>query len=86
MRLYESRIIGPTGAATLISHGDHLNDASAIGAAKALCREGELAEVWRGEVCIYNKRPTGGLVWPLQNKKRSANGAALAQHPAHHVR
>ena len=56
MRQYESRIIGPKGAVALISHGSHQTDSSAIGAAKQLCRKGDLAEVWRGDVCVYSER------------------------------
>jgi hypothetical protein len=44
---YESRIITPTGALTLISYGSFVSDFGAIRAAKSLCRDGELAEVWR---------------------------------------
>jgi hypothetical protein len=70
MQDYEIRIIWPTGAVALVSHCSHLNDSCAIEAAKKLCRDGELAEVWQSDVCIYSECPsrTGALVWPIQGK------------------
>ena len=53
MKQYEIRIIGLTGAIGLISHGSYLDDASAICTAKSLCRDGDRAEVWRGNVCVH---------------------------------
>jgi hypothetical protein len=53
MQHYESRIIGPTGAIGLISHCSYLDDATAISAAKNLCRDGDRAEVWRDDVCVH---------------------------------
>jgi hypothetical protein len=53
MQHYESRIIGPTGATGLISRGIYFDDASAISAARNLCRDGDRAEVWRGNVCVH---------------------------------
>jgi hypothetical protein len=74
MQPYETRIIRPEGSVALLSHGSHLNASSAIRAAKKLCREGELAEVWQDDVCVYSECPghTGALVWPLQDKAANA--------------
>ena len=74
MQEYESRIIRPPGGVVLVSSGSHLNVSSAIRAAKRLCRDGELVEVWQADVCVYSECPghTGALVWPLPD--RAANG------------
>jgi hypothetical protein len=55
------------GAVTLISHGSYLSDSGAIRAAKSLCRDGELAEVWRGDICVFSACPKTKvtLVWPI---------------------
>jgi len=45
------------GAVTLISYGSYLSDSGAIRAAKSLCRDGELAEVWRGDICVFSACP-----------------------------
>ena len=70
MQEYESRIIRPNGAIVLIAHGSHLNDFGAIRAAQKLRREGELAEVWKGQRCVYSECPshTADVVWPIQDK------------------
>ena len=67
MQHYESRIIRPADGVVLVSHGTYLNASSAIRAAKKLCRDGELAEVWQGDVCVYSECPgrTGAFVWPM---------------------
>jgi hypothetical protein len=78
---YESRIITPTGAVTLISYGSFISDFGAIRAAKSLCRDGELAEVWRGDFCVYSECPETKIAWsglfgsmqwmtPLQNLRQ----------------
>jgi hypothetical protein len=65
MPQYESRIIKPTGAIAATSQATYLNASSAIRAALKLCRDGEWAEVWDGDVCIYSECPTHiqEMVW-----------------------
>ena len=67
MRQYECRVIKPSGAVALISHGNHLSDTSAVAETQKLCRDGELAEVWRGDFCVYSECPETkvALVWPV---------------------
>jgi hypothetical protein len=74
MRQYETRIIKPTGAVTLICHGNFLHDGGAVRAAKELCRNGELAEVWRGDYCVYSECPETkvALAWPVYDRAKSA--------------
>jgi hypothetical protein len=74
MQHYESRIITPTGAVTLISHGSHSSDSAAVRAVKSLCRDGEMAEVWRGDFCVYSECPETkvALVWPFQASAANA--------------
>ena len=74
MRHYESRVFKPTGAVALISYGSYPNDSSAVAATKKLCRYDELAEVWRGEFCVYSEYPETkvALVWPIQDRSVSA--------------
>ena len=74
MQHYESRIINPSGVVVLIAHGSHLSDSAAVRAARSLCRDGELAEVWRGDYCVYSEYPETkvALVWPVQPRAASA--------------
>jgi hypothetical protein len=74
MRHYEIRIITPAGAVALISHGSHADDSAAVRAVKSLCRNGEMAEVWRGDFCVYSECPETkvALVWPVQNSAANA--------------
>jgi len=75
---YESRRIKSTGAVALVSYGSYLNDASAVAATKKLCRFGELAEVWRGDFCVYSEYPETrvALVWAILNRSVGAYGRA----------
>jgi len=74
MRHYESLVFKPTGAVALISYGSYLSDASAVAETKKLCRYGELAEVWRGDFCVYSEYPETkvALVWPVQGRSVNA--------------
>jgi hypothetical protein len=69
VRHYETRIITPMGMVTIISHGSHPDDSAAVRVAKSLCRDGEMAEVWRGDFCVYSEYPETkvALVWPLHS-------------------
>jgi hypothetical protein len=74
MQDYEIRIITQVGAVALISHGSHVSDSAAVRAVKSLCRNGEQAEVWRGDYCVYSECPETkvALVWPIQNSAAHA--------------
>lgn len=70
MQKYECRVIRPTGAIALVTYGSHPTQSSAIRVAKSLCRDGELAEVWLGDFCVYGEYPetSVALIWPIQDK------------------
>ncbi len=53
MQDYETRIITAAGKTALISSARFMSDFVAIRAAQKMCRDGEVAEVWRGEFCVY---------------------------------
>jgi hypothetical protein len=80
---YECRIITPSGAVTLISYGSFISDFGATRAAKSLCRDGELAEVWRGDLCVYSESPKTkvALVWPIQIKRADHAARSPGQAP-----
>jgi hypothetical protein len=53
MQSYETCLISISGKVSLFSLSDYFSDAAAIRAAQHMCTHGELAQVWRGDVCIY---------------------------------
>jgi hypothetical protein len=57
MQDYETRIIGQTGALSLLVADRHVSDFTAIRAALRLCKEGDTTQVWRGEECVYSEAP-----------------------------
>lgn len=73
MQDYETRIFSHTGTLSLVAVVSHFSDFAAIRAAQKMCNEGETAEVWREDDCIYNEPPRQplGLVWPIRAGKAS---------------
>lgn len=62
MHSYETCLISISGKVSLFSLSDSFSDAAAIHAAQHMCTHGELAQVWRGDTCIYNGSiPPGAL-------------------------
>ena len=57
MQDYEIRIINRDGALSLVAVDRHVSDFTAIRAALHLCKEGDKAEVWRGDECVYADTP-----------------------------
>jgi hypothetical protein len=57
MQQYELKIYRAEHVAALTAIGGYLSDFAAIRAARALCRDGQGAEVWRGDVCIFAEPP-----------------------------
>jgi hypothetical protein len=53
MQDYETRIITAAGKIALVCSASYVSDFTAIRAAQKMCRDGEMPEVWRGEVCVY---------------------------------
>ena len=54
MRTYETCLLSLSGKVSLFASAPYFNDSAAIDAAQGLCRHGELAQVWRDNVCIHN--------------------------------
>ena len=67
MQEYETNIIHRTGALSMVVTDRHLNDFTAVRAALRLCKEGDTAQVWRGDECVYSEAPrkTPALSWPV---------------------
>jgi hypothetical protein len=57
MRDYEICLINLHGAPSLFFMERYFSDAAAIHAAKHLCKEGEVVEVWRMDIRIYAEAP-----------------------------
>ena len=57
MQQYELKIYRAEQVAALTAIGSYLSDYAAIRAARTLCREGQGAEVWRDDVCIFAEPP-----------------------------
>jgi hypothetical protein len=57
MQDYETRIIGRSGALSLLMTDRHVSDFTAIRAALRLCKEGDTTQVWRGAECVYSDTP-----------------------------
>jgi hypothetical protein len=55
MQEYETCLLSLSGRISLITGSRYFSDAAAIRAAQRLCRNGELAQVWRGEDCVYDE-------------------------------
>ena len=73
MHTYETKIINRSGDISLQVSADHLSDLAAIRAARKICGLGEIAEVWRGDSCVYSERAKPmRLVWPAVSGKSSA--------------
>ena len=65
MQSYETCLISISGKVSLFALADYFSDAAAIHAARHMCTHGELAQVWRGDVCIHNDTiPTGCIENP----------------------
>jgi hypothetical protein len=73
MEDYEPRIINANGALSLVAIDRHTSDFSAIRAALRLCKQGETAQVWRGNECVYSDPPhvSSGLTLPVRSRIRS---------------
>jgi hypothetical protein len=73
MQDYETRIINAVGELSLVAVDRHTSDFSAIRAALRLCRQGETAQVWRGNECVYSDllHSHSGLAWPVRSKSVS---------------
>jgi hypothetical protein len=70
MHSYETKIIGRSGNVSLQVAEDHISDFAAIRTAKKLCGEGDSAEIWRDDVCIYSERSRAiRLVWPVSSDR-----------------
>jgi hypothetical protein len=54
MHTYETCLISMSGKVSLFASVSYFSDSAAIHAAHDMCRHGELAQVWRGDVCIHN--------------------------------
>lgn len=61
MRQYELKIYRAQHVTALTAIGSYLSDFAAIRAARTLCREGQGAEVWRDDVCIFAEPPGAKL-------------------------
>jgi hypothetical protein len=61
MQEYEMRISKTEYIPSLVAKGCYLNDFAAVRAAQRLCGDGQSAEVWRGDVCIFADRPGPGM-------------------------
>lgn len=74
MQSYDTIIIGRSGTVSLQVAEFHFSDFAATRAARKLCGDGDIVEVWRGDVCVYSERPKGpiALVWPDISGKASA--------------
>jgi hypothetical protein len=57
MQEYETRIIDRTGALSLLVTDRHTSDFAAIRFALHLCKDGDKAEVWRGDERVYADAP-----------------------------
>jgi hypothetical protein len=57
MQEYELRIYKAERVATLVAMGSYLSDFAAVRAARKLCLDGQGAEVWRNDVCIFAEAP-----------------------------
>jgi hypothetical protein len=57
MQEYETHIFHRNGALSLLVANKHTSDFIAIRTALHLCKEGDKAEVWRGEECVYADTP-----------------------------
>lgn len=55
MQNYEICLLSLAGKPSLQASAAYFSDAAAIRAAKLMCRNGELAQVWRGEQCVYDE-------------------------------
>jgi hypothetical protein len=62
MQSYETCLISISGKISLFALSDYFSDAAAIRAARHMCTHGELAQVWRGDVCIYKDRIPAGVL------------------------
>jgi hypothetical protein len=54
MRTYETCLIGISGKVSVFVSASYFSDSAAINAAHGMCRHGELAQIWREDVCILN--------------------------------
>lgn len=57
MHTYETCLISVSGKVSIVPSARYFSDSAAIRAARGLCTHGELAQVWRGDVCIHNESP-----------------------------
>ncbi|MES2253883.1 MAG: hypothetical protein V4559_02435 [Pseudomonadota bacterium] len=54
MHTYETCLIGVSGKVSIFVSASHFSDSAAIHAAHGMCKHGELAQIWRDDVCIHN--------------------------------
>ena len=54
MHSYETCLISMSGKVSLFVSASYFSDSAAVHAAHGMCRHGELAQVWRDDVCIHN--------------------------------
>jgi hypothetical protein len=57
MALYQIQTLITRHRVSLISYGDFPSDLAAILAARALLRQGEAMEIWRGQDLVYRMGP-----------------------------
>ena len=55
MHTYETCLISVSGKVSVFVSANYFSDSAAINAAHGMCRHGELAQVWRDDVCIHNE-------------------------------
>jgi hypothetical protein len=79
MQSYYAKIIGRSGTVSLQVSENYFSDFAATRAARKLCGDGDIVEVWRGDVCVYSERPNEpiALVWPAISAQLS--GRALSR-------
>ena len=53
MHTYETCLISMSGKVSLFVSASYFSDSAAIHAAHGMCRNGELVQVWRDNVCIH---------------------------------
>ena len=70
---YDTKIIGRSGTESLQLTENYFSDFAATRAARKLCGDGDIVEVWRGDVCVYSERPKEPIppVWPVISGKIS---------------
>ena len=58
MQEYELRIYNDNRTLALQTSASYFGDFAATRAAQNMCRPGQVAEVWRGDCCVFTTRPS----------------------------